>query len=50
MKRSTTFFLCTTMLLLGAVFGFLMAPAKEGICIDSNNSNNGNHHAVEKKP
>lgn len=50
MKKSTAFFLCTTMLLLGTIFGFLMAPAKKGISIGSNNSNNGNNNTAEKKP
>jgi hypothetical protein len=38
------------MLLLGTIFGFLMAPAKKGISIGSNNSNNGNNNTAEKKP
>jgi hypothetical protein len=50
MKKSTVFFLCTTMMLLGTVIGFLLAPAKKGISIGSNNSNNGNNNSAEKKP
>ncbi len=39
MKKSTLFFLCSTMFLLGTVLGFLLAPAKEGLSIGSNNGN-----------
>lgn len=48
MKKSTLFLLCTTMLLFGTLLGFLLAPAKKGVSIGSNNSNNGNNNAAEK--
>lgn len=39
MKKGTLFLLCSTMLLLGTVAGFLLAPVKAGLSIGSNNNN-----------
>lgn len=39
MKKSTLFLLCSTMLLLGTVAGFFLAPIKQGLSIASNNGN-----------
>ena len=39
MKKSTLFFLCSTMLLLGTILGFLLSPVRKGFSIGSNNGN-----------
>lgn len=39
MKKSTLFFVCSTMLLLGTVIGFFLSPAQKGLYIGSNNGN-----------
>lgn len=38
-KKSTLFLLCSTMLILGTVLGFLLAPIKKGVYIGNNNGN-----------
>lgn len=55
MKKSTLFLLCSTMLLLGTILGFLFAPVKGGFSIGSNNGNSyggdsiGNGSAGDEK-
>ena len=39
MKKSTMFLLCSTMLLLGTVAGFLLAPVKAGVSIGNDAGN-----------
>ena len=41
MKKSTIFWLCSAMILLGTVLGFLLSPAKKGLYIGNNNGNTG---------
>lgn len=40
MKKSGIFFLSTTMLLLGAIIGFLLGPIKKGVYCGNHNSGN----------
>lgn len=38
LKKSTVFYLCSTMLLIGTILGFLISPAQSGgVSIGSNN-------------
>ena len=38
MKKSTAFYLCSMMLLIGTILGFLISPAQSGgVSIGSNN-------------
>lgn len=42
MKKSTVALLCSTMLLLGTLLGFLLSPIKKGLYIGNNSGNNHN--------
>lgn len=42
MKKSTVALLCSTMLLLGTLLGFLLSPIKKGLYIGNNSGNNNN--------